>query len=57
VLTIIGTQNTQARVHKFTISLDIVEATLAKPAKPNVQLKYLDTILLMDPSGNPTTGK
>lgn len=52
-----GTQNTQSRIHKFNISFDIVtDATVAKPALPNVQLKYLDTILLTGPDGTPTTG-
>ena len=52
-----GTQNTQSRIQKFSISFDIVtDATVAKPASPNVQLKYLDTILLTGPDGTPTTG-
>jgi hypothetical protein len=52
-----GTQNTQSRIHKFSITLDIVKATVEKPAKPNFQLKYLDTILLSGPDGTPTTGR
>jgi hypothetical protein len=51
-----GTQNTQSRIHKFAVSLDIVAATLEKPAAPNFQIKYLDTILLAGPDGTPVTG-
>jgi hypothetical protein len=51
-----GTQNTQSRIHKFAVSLDIVAATLEKPAQPNFQIKYLDTILLAGPDGTPVTG-
>ncbi|KAF2280041.1 uncharacterized protein EI97DRAFT_454971 [Westerdykella ornata] len=51
-----GTQNTQSRIHKFRISLEIVESSLANPAKANVQLKCLDTILLTGPDGTPMTG-
>lgn len=51
-----GTQNTQSRIHKFSFSFEIVPATVAKPAKPNFQLKYLDTILLSGPDGTPVTG-
>lgn len=52
-----GTQNTQSRIHKFSVSFDIVPATKEKPASPNFHLKYLDTILLTGPDGNPTTGE
>jgi len=51
-----GTQNTQGRAHKFEISLEIVDATLQKPAQPNFEIKYLDTILLTGPDGTPTSG-
>ncbi|KAF2687086.1 hypothetical protein K458DRAFT_415357 [Lentithecium fluviatile CBS 122367] len=51
-----GTQNTQSRIQKFAVSLDIVDATLEKPASPNLQIKYLDTILLAGPDGTPLTG-
>jgi hypothetical protein len=51
-----GTQNTQSRLHKFSISFDIVAATKAKPAAPNFHIKYLDTLLLTGPDGLPTTG-
>lgn len=51
-----GTQNTQSRIHKFSVSFEIVAASKEKPASPNFHLKYLDTILLTGPDGNPTTG-
>ena len=51
-----GTQNTQSRVHKFSVSFEIVEATKEKPASPNVRITYLDTLLFTGPDGNPTTG-
>lgn len=51
-----GTQNTQTRIHKFQISLDIVSATLQKPASPNLKITYLDTILLEGPDGTRCTG-
>ncbi|KAL5375694.1 hypothetical protein DPSP01_011050 [Paraphaeosphaeria sporulosa] len=52
-----GTQNTQSRLHKFSVSFDIVAtATKEKPASPNFHLKYLDTVLLTGPDGVPTTG-
>jgi hypothetical protein len=52
-----GTQNTQSRIQKFSISFDVVTgATVEKPASPNVKLQYLDTILLTGPDGTPTTG-
>ena len=52
-----GTQNTQSRIHKFSISFDIAsEATAEKPASPNFNIKYLDTILLTAPDGTPATG-
>jgi hypothetical protein len=51
-----GTQNTQSRIHKFSISFQIVEATLEEPAAPNFNLTYLDTILLSGPDGTPATG-
>ncbi|KAF2190995.1 hypothetical protein K469DRAFT_622247 [Zopfia rhizophila CBS 207.26] len=53
----LGTQNTQSRIHKFSISLQIVsDATVANPAKPNFQIKYLNTILLSGPDSTPITG-
>lgn len=51
-----GTQNTQSRIHKFRISFEIVTASVEKPASPNFQMEYLDTLLLMGPDGAPTTG-
>ncbi|KAF2644787.1 3-phytase [Massarina eburnea CBS 473.64] len=51
-----GTQNTQSRIHKFNVSLDIVAASLENPASPNFHITYLDTILLTGPDGTPTTG-
>lgn len=51
-----GTQNTQSRIHKFSFDFEIVEATIEKPASPNVKLAYLDTLLLTGPDGTPLTG-
>jgi hypothetical protein len=51
-----GTQNTQTRIHKFSVRFTPVKATVAKPASPNLQLSYLDTLLLTGPDGTPLTG-
>ncbi|ORY17849.1 outer membrane autotransporter [Clohesyomyces aquaticus] len=51
-----GTQNTASRIQKFGVTLTIVDATVAKPAKPNFVMEYLDTIILKGPDGTPTTG-
>jgi hypothetical protein len=51
-----GTQNTQSRIHKFSIALNIVSPTLQNPAAPNFNITYLDTILLTSPDGQPVTG-
>ena len=52
-----GTLNYQNRVHKIEITFTPnEEATVANPSQPNIDLKYLDTILLTDPEGTPTTG-
>lgn len=51
-----GTQNTQTRIHKFSFTFEIVEATIEKPASPNFKLTYLDTLLLTGPDGTPLTG-
>lgn len=51
-----GTQNTQSRLHKFSVSFNAVTATKEKPASPNFHLNYLDTLLLTGPDGKPTTG-
>ncbi|KAF2633566.1 hypothetical protein BU25DRAFT_321872, partial [Macroventuria anomochaeta] len=51
-----GTQNTQSRIHKFSFDLEIVDASVEKPASPNFKLTYLDTLLLTGPDGAPLTG-
>ncbi|KAF7717010.1 Uncharacterized protein PECH_003175 [Penicillium ucsense] len=52
-----GTLNYQARIHKFGLTLEINHKASAKyPSQPNLRLKYLDTILLTGPDGQPTTG-
>jgi hypothetical protein len=52
-----GTQNTQSRIQKLAITLEVVDsATVEKPASPNLKIKYLDTILLTGPDGTPCTG-
>ncbi|CAG8373946.1 unnamed protein product [Penicillium salamii] len=51
-----GTLNFQSRIHKFAITLSLApNATSRNPSNPNVNLKYLDTILLTDPEGHPVT--
>jgi len=51
-----GTQNTQTRIHKFSVVFTPVGATLEKPANPNFQFSYVDTLLLTGPDGTPLTG-
>ncbi|RHZ57964.1 hypothetical protein CDV55_104867 [Aspergillus turcosus] len=52
-----GTLNVQSRIHKLAISFKLApDASAENPSKPNLQLKYLDTILLTGPDGEPTTG-
>ncbi|KAF1355701.1 hypothetical protein EJ07DRAFT_131583, partial [Lizonia empirigonia] len=51
-----GTQNTQSRIHKFSVDFEIVDSTVEKPASPNFKLTYLDTLLLSGPDGTPLTG-
>ncbi|KAL3492568.1 esterase-like activity of phytase-domain-containing protein [Aspergillus germanicus] len=52
-----GTLNFNPRIHKFEVSLKLAPKASAKnPSKPNMDLKYLDTILLQDPNGEPLTG-
>ena len=52
-----GTLNYQNRIEKFLITFTPnTSATVARPSPPNVQFTYLDTILLTDPAGNPTSG-
>ncbi|WPG97818.1 Putative secreted protein ARB-04696-like protein [Acrodontium crateriforme] len=52
-----GTLNYQNRLHKFEITLTPNPfATADQPGNPNLQFKYLDSILLTDPTGTPTCG-
>lgn len=52
-----GTLNYQNRIQKFSITFTPnTSATVADPSPPNLQFTYLDTILLTDPAGNPTSG-
>ncbi|KXT06667.1 hypothetical protein AC578_8592 [Pseudocercospora eumusae] len=52
-----GTLNFQNRIHKFLLTFTPNEnATATKPSSPNLQFKYLDTILLTDPRIQPTSG-
>ncbi|KAF7194059.1 putative secreted protein [Pseudocercospora fuligena] len=52
-----GTLNFQNRIHKFLLTFTPNEnATAANPSSPNLQFKYLDTILLTDPRIQPTSG-
>ena len=44
-------------MHKFALTLNPQpNATVAKPSGPNLQLKYLDTVLFTGPDGTPTSG-
>ncbi|KAL1841391.1 hypothetical protein VTK73DRAFT_3497 [Phialemonium thermophilum] len=51
-----GTLNFQPRIHKYAVTLTPVAASLARPARPNLEFRYLDTILLYGPDGRPATG-
>ncbi|KAJ5459999.1 uncharacterized protein N7458_001551 [Penicillium daleae] len=52
-----GTLNFQSRIHKFALTFKLAPHASAKnPSGPNLHLKYLDTVLLTGPDGNPTTG-
>jgi hypothetical protein len=52
-----GTLNYQNRVHRIAITFTPQEnATVENPSAPNLELKYLDTILFTDPDGTPTSG-
>ena len=54
-----GTLNFQPRIHKYAINFSPLAADNASssdPAEPNLQLDYLDTILLTGPDGAPTSG-
>jgi len=52
-----GTQNTIPRVHIFEITFTpSPDASVAKPAGPNIEFDYKRTILLSGPDGKPMTG-
>ncbi|KAE8153993.1 esterase-like activity of phytase-domain-containing protein [Aspergillus avenaceus] len=52
-----GTLNFQPRIHKIGITFTLARnASARNPSEPNLRLKYLDTILLTGPDGQPTTG-
>ncbi|KAL8994279.1 MAG: hypothetical protein Q9169_005695 [Polycauliona sp. 2 TL-2023] len=52
-----GTVNYQNRIHTFSISFTPnTSATPSAPSPPNLSLIYQNTLLLTDPTGNPTTG-
>jgi hypothetical protein len=52
-----GTLNNQARIHKLQLILSLApEASVDKPSDPNLDINYLDTVLLTGPDGTPTTG-
>ncbi|RAL10796.1 uncharacterized protein BO97DRAFT_435677 [Aspergillus homomorphus CBS 101889] len=53
-----GTLNYQARVHTLNVTLHLAPDNISAqhPSPPNLQLTYLDTLLLTDPTGNPLTG-
>lgn len=52
-----GTINYQNRIQKFQLTFTPNEgATVSDPSSPNIDLKLMDTILLTDPSGTPTSG-
>ncbi|KAL9607882.1 MAG: hypothetical protein Q9167_007245 [Letrouitia subvulpina] len=52
-----GTLNYQNRIHKFAVTLSPASNSSATAtSSPNLRLKYLDSILLTDPRGQPTTG-
>ncbi|KAL8673186.1 MAG: hypothetical protein Q9168_002378 [Polycauliona sp. 1 TL-2023] len=52
-----GTVNYQNRIHTFSISFTPnTSATASSPSPPNLSLLYKSTLLLTDPTGNPTTG-
>ncbi|KAJ5652055.1 secreted protein [Penicillium longicatenatum] len=52
-----GTLNFHPRIQKFQITLKLApKASAQNPSKPNLNLNYLDTILLYGPDGQPTTG-
>ncbi|RDW86748.1 esterase-like/phytase family protein [Aspergillus mulundensis] len=52
-----GTLNFNPRIHKFELFLTLSpHASAQNPSTPNLAFKYLDTILLTDPTGKPLTG-
>ncbi|KAJ5110377.1 hypothetical protein N7532_000912 [Penicillium argentinense] len=51
-----GTLNYQSRIHKFSIHLCLApDASGSHPSPPNMNLTYLDSVLLTGPDGVPTT--
>jgi hypothetical protein len=52
-----GTLNYNPRIQKLKITYTPApDATVAKPSAANIEFKYLGTILLKDPKGEPCTG-
>jgi len=52
-----GTLNYQNRIHVINFAFTPKpDATVKNPASPNLELTYVDTILLNDPTGMPTSG-
>lgn len=52
-----GTLNFQGRIYKLWLTLTLQEsATVENPSGPNLDIKYLDSILLRDPYGHYMTG-
>ncbi|PYI33626.1 hypothetical protein BP00DRAFT_455265 [Aspergillus indologenus CBS 114.80] len=53
-----GTLNYQARVHTLNVTLQLTSNNNSahRPSPPNLQLTYLDSLLLTDPTGKPLTG-
>ena len=51
-----GTINYQNRIQKIQMTLKVEDPTVSNPSGPNLNLKLLDTILLTDFEGTPTTG-
>jgi hypothetical protein len=52
-----GTVNYQNRIQKIYVSFTPDEdATVQQPSQPNLSFDLVDTILLYDPAGNPTSG-
>lgn len=52
-----GTLNYQDRVHQFRVTFEPNEkASLEQPGKPNLELKYIDSVAFNAPDGTPVTG-